>query len=968
MALIPYGSENNVAKFDLTLNAMEQNDEINIRIVYCSKLFNKSSIERLGKHYLSILEKIIVNNEIKLREIDLLSDEEENLILSKFNDTKMEYPSDKTIQELFEAQVEKTPDNIAVIFEGKKLTYRELNEKANSLARVLRDKGIKADSIVSIMVDRSLEMIIGMLGVLKAGGAYLPIDPSYPKQRIEYMLNDSGSEVLLTEKALINTIDFNGKIIDLLQADFRDMDSENLDKINNETNLAYVIYTSGTTGNPKGVMLKHSNLNNFIMSLNKGFSSSIGSKDKVLSLTNYVFDVSVCEIFGSLTNGATLVINDKHKTFDPTEISRLIVENEITFTYIPPLLLTNVYEELKKSKRKVKLNKLLVGVEAIRGKTLNNFYELNKDIEIINGYGPTETTICSTFYKVDVDEINDKAVPIGKPIGNTKIYILNNNKLQPIGVPGELCISGNGVSKGYLNKPELTAEKFVDNPFDLETRMYKTGDLARWLPNGNIEFLGRIDNQVKIRGFRVELGEIENAILKCNGVKQTVVDVRERETGEKYLVAFVKGDEIQGINIRKELRNILPNYMRPDFIVEVDEIPITTRGKLDRKALQQLEKVSIKREEYVEVKTETEKIIADIWKELLKLDSISSNDSFFEIGGNSLLVINMVGKIQKQIKTELEISDIYKHPILEELAAIIDRKKLSFEEIKEDVILLRKGNNKWNKKLIFVHGGSGSIGGYANLFREDKFAIIENYDVYAIKFDKLKNCAPMEITINELANEYVSIIEKYFRDETIVLGGWCIGSLIIMEMAKILERKEIKVEKLLIFNPLAPRKWEDKSGFNLNSETEYLKGLINLNSLDKIAGKVRNVEELWKLVLPTILESTDILDKIPKELLASIPNYKMLNVREVIYYLNCMRTLHNARVVYIPKERIKTKVYYFNPIRDITINDKKNNIKIWQKYCGNKIEVLNIYGDEHTIFDEDIKDTINKINQAILES
>ncbi|GMQ55845.1 hypothetical protein AN1V17_02370 [Vallitalea sediminicola] len=967
MELTPYMSENTVAKFDLTLNALEQENKIIISIDYYTKLFNKSSVERLGKHYLSILKNIATNTEMKLGQIDLLSDEEKNLILHNFNNTKIEYPRNKTIQELFEIQAEKTPDNIAVVFEDNKLTYKELNEKANSLAKLLRNKGVKADFIVGIMIDRSLEMIIGIIGILKAGGAYLPIEPDHPKQRIEYMLKDSQSQILLTTESQVKEIGFGGEIIDLYKESFSDS-LKNLPQINSSHNLAYVIYTSGTTGNPKGTMLKHSNLNNFIMSLNKSFKDLIGYKDKVLSLTNYIFDVSVCEIFSALTNGATLVINDKHKTFDPNEISRLIMKNKITFTYIPPLLLTSVYEKLKISsaKSEIKLNKLLVGVEAIRGKTLNNFYELNKSMEIINGYGPTETTICSTFYNVNQGEIEDKSVPIGKPLGNTKIYIVNNNKLQPIGVPGELCVSGDGVGRGYLNNPKLTSEKFVDNPFELGTKMYKTGDLARWLPDGNIEFLGRIDNQVKVRGFRIELGEIENAILKC-GIKETVVIVKERKVGEKYLVAFVKCEGTNITNIRKSLKDTLPNYRVPDFIVEIEEMPMTSSGKVDRKALQQLEEYYIKCEGYVEPRTETEKVLAKIWGKLLNLDSVSLNDSFFEVGGNSLLIINMLDKLQNEIKVSLEIGDLYKYPVLQELSEIIDKKKLTSEKVKEGIILLRKGSKKRSKKLILIHGGSGSIGGYANLFREEKFSIDKDYDVYAIKFSKLKSCAPMEISINDLADDYADIVEKYFKDESIVLGGWCIGSLIATEIAKILEKRKISVQKLLIFNAIAPRKWEDKISFNMESEIEYLKGIVDADLLNKVSGEARDVEEVWQNILPYVIENTDILNKVPEEILHSIPNYKTLTVQDIIYYLVCMRVLHRARLYYVPREKVKVKVYYFNPTRDITIDNKENNINIWQKYFENNIQVLNVDGDEHTIFDEDIKHMINKINQVLLQ-
>ncbi|OOM76971.1 gramicidin S synthase 2 [Clostridium puniceum] len=652
-------------------------EELVFKFNFNSEAIDESIVKKLGGYLEIIIDTLLNNTDTKISQVDLLSEIERKQILYDFNYTKVYYLKDKTIHELFEEQVEKTPNNIAIIFRDKKLTYKEMNEKSNSLARVLRNKGVTVDSVVGMLVDRSPEMIIGIMAVLKSGGAYLPIDPSYPKERIEYILSDSKSKVLLSTEILMKDIDFDGNIIYLYEENLFDGDLSNLYKINNSSSLAYVIYTSGTTGNPKGVMIEHLNLNNFIFSFIKQYDQGFSFSDKILSLTNYVFDVSVCEFFSALITGATLVINDKHKTFDPMEIGRLIVDNGITFTYIPPSLLLSVYEEIKSYRNNVKLKKLLVGVEGIKGETLNKFYDLNENIEIVNGYGPTEATICSTFYKITGNENPTKDVPIGRGIGNSEIYILDKySKAVPIGIKGELYISGDGVGRGYLNKPELTVEKFIDNPFKIGTKMYKTGDLAKWLPDGNIEFLGRIDNQFKIRGFRVELGEIEHKLLQNDKLKEAAVLVKENKENEKYICAYVVSEKnVYELNLKNYLKETLPEYMVPSYFIQVDKMPLTVNGKLDRRALPEpsLEGVLKK---YEAPRNEVEEALAKIWSKVLGVEKIGINDNFFELGGHSLKVSKLCSLISKEFNVQILIADVFKYPNLGELSDnIIELKK-----------------------------------------------------------------------------------------------------------------------------------------------------------------------------------------------------------------------------------------------------------------------------------------------------
>ncbi|MHB9940925.1 hypothetical protein CF065_04670 [Clostridium sporogenes] len=652
-----YNNENKVSKFDLTLNALERDRKLNFTIEYCSKLFKKETIERLSNHYIKVLESIVNNVEIKLSEIDLLSEAERNQILYKFNDTKVDYPKNKTIHELFEAQVEKAPNNIAVVFEDKKLTYRELNERANNLAMMLRGNGVKADSIVGIMVERSLEMIVGIMAILKAGGAYLPIDPNYPKERIEYMLKDSGSNILLSKSDLVETIEFDGEFIDLYNEEIFKNDIANLPRINNSKDLAYIIYTSGTTGRPKGVMVEHKSLINLCNYHNKKFN--IQQEDKSTSYAGFSFDASVWEVFPYLIIGATIYIINENIKLDIIKLNKYYEKNSITISFLPTPICQQFMEVDNTS-----LRVLLTG-----GDKLNNYKE--KQISIINNYGPTEATVLTTSYNVK-SKVNN--IPIGKPIYNQKVYILNNKKVAPIGVSGELCISGDGLARGYLNNPELTSEKFIDNPFEPGERMYRTGDLARWLPDGNIEFLGRIDNQVEINGFRIEMGEIESELLRYNSIEEAIVIDREDENGYKYLCAYVvSNEELVAREVRKYLSKNLPAYMIPSYFIQLEKMPLSPNGKLDKGKLPEPDVKSNLSTMYQEPNNKTQEVLVKIWEKNLGIRGIGIYDNFFELGGNSIKMMKIISNINSYFNIQLSIKELYENKIIAELSSVVEK-------------------------------------------------------------------------------------------------------------------------------------------------------------------------------------------------------------------------------------------------------------------------------------------------------
>ncbi|MED2926253.1 amino acid adenylation domain-containing protein, partial [Bacillus thuringiensis] len=534
----------------------------------------------------------------------------------------------------------------------------------NSLARVLIKNGVKKESIVGILAEKSIEMIIGLMAILKAGGAFLPIDPQYPNRRINYMLEDSGSEILLVQNRRMNEIDFDGSIINLDNSSLYVEEQRNLGLVNREDNLAYVIYTSGTTGRPKGVLVNHFGVGN----LKSMFENDMQIKedDKIVQFASVSFDASVWEISMALLNGAELHILSDEVINNYIHFEEYINYQKITVATLPPVYVNNINID------KIKTLRLLVTAGSQINKKLLG--EIANKIEYINAYGPTETTICSTMWKYEDNIAELYTVPIGKPIRNLKAYIVGkNNELLPIGVSGELCISGGSLARGYLNKEELTSEKFIDNPFEPRTKMYRTGDLARWMPDGNIEYLGRIDNQVKIRGYRIEIGEIEYQLLKLEGIKEAVIVDKSNENGEKYLCAYVTAErKVFAASLREKLTQILPAYMIPSFIIQIDQLPLTPNGKIDREALTKIKEIKQSDVNYEAPRTDVEEVLVRVWTEVLQIEHVGISDNYYELGGDSIKAILIVSRLQKY-NLSLEVQDILQHPKIKEVSKYVKK-------------------------------------------------------------------------------------------------------------------------------------------------------------------------------------------------------------------------------------------------------------------------------------------------------
>ncbi|MEL4012530.1 amino acid adenylation domain-containing protein, partial [Bacillus velezensis] len=640
--------------------------KLKLMLVYDESVYERELINNIAVHIENVTLQVSENDTRKIGEIDLLSDTEKQILFNKLNQTKQLYPKHKLLHQLFEEQAEKTPDRVAVHCGDKSLTYMELNQRSNQIAQMLREKGIQNNNIIALISDRSFEMVIGIVGILKSGATYLPIDPDTPRDRVKYMLKDSNASMLLTKDLFMDKARFGIEAISLDKLDLSKYSSENLPALNNSQDVAYIVYTSGSTGTPKGVMIPHYSAIRVVKNTNY---IEIFETDSILQLSNYSFDGSIFDIFGALLNGARLVMIDKEAVLDINKLSQVIKNNHISVMFITTALFNTLVDleiDCLDNVRKILFGGERVSVSHVR-KALE---KLGKD-KLIHVYGPTESTVFSTYYFINEET---EIIPIGKPIANTSVFVVGRgNQLLPAGVPGELCISGDGLSTGYLNNTNLTAEKFVPNPFVPEEKMYRTGDLVRMLPDGNIEFLDRIDNQVKLRGYRIELGEIENQLLKCNEVNEAVVNINRDQDEQQYICAYFTSSNSKS-DLVKELRAFLeqslPYYMIPSFFVQMDNLPLTKNGKVNRAALPQPDETNFL-ESYEAPTNDVEEKVLSIWKDILGVEKISINQSFFEVGGHSLKATTMISRIHKEFKIEVPLRQIFQTPTIKGIGEFI---------------------------------------------------------------------------------------------------------------------------------------------------------------------------------------------------------------------------------------------------------------------------------------------------------
>ena len=670
LTISPFNFDLCYSQFDLSLHLYQVEDGYNCRFEYDTDLFDREFIKRMVSNFKKLIGEIISDPLKNLNEYSIISEDEIKL-LNSWNETDTLFSEEKCVHQLFEEQVERRSDYIAAKYSNDFITYGELNSRANKLANYLIKKGIQKGSVAGIIIDRSINMLISLLAVMKTGAAYIPLDPSFPKERLQYIIKDSNINIIVTEEkliALVSIFQVNPIYIDSEWEIINQEDAKNIKHAQSSSDFMYVIYTSGSTGNPKGVMIKHIAVNNFLQSMKSypGFNES----DNLLAVTTVSFDIAGLELYLPLVTGGCVTIADKTETMDGKALLRLIEKHNITVMQATPSTWKIMLDAGWESTPGLKM---LCGGEAFSKDLADKMLERGR--ELWNMYGPTETTIWSSVKKI---ERYDTKILIGHPIANTKFYVVDKDlKNVPIGVVGELLIGGKGLASGYLNREDLTQNKFLQNFYGNDGFLYRTGDLVKYHPDGNIEFLGRNDFQVKIRGFRIELGEIEKRLLEFENIKEAVVIVNENRNDEKKLAVYLmlkKKEKIVIDSLITFLKEKLPDYMIPSFFIELEEFPLTPNGKLNRNALPKPnETVIIKDEKKYDYGDGLEKELAIIWNDILETKKISNSDNFFTIGGTSLLAIRLIYKLNEKFDIDLPLSTIFDSPTISKLSTEIEK-------------------------------------------------------------------------------------------------------------------------------------------------------------------------------------------------------------------------------------------------------------------------------------------------------
>jgi amino acid adenylation domain-containing protein len=791
-------------------------DEMLLRIEFDEGRFTHDTVKRLLGHLQTILQNIPGNLDKCVGEIPILTEAERHQLLVEWNSTQVDYPKDRCLHELFEAQVERTPDAIALSYKDQRVTYRELNSRANQLAHYLQELGVGPEVLVGIFMERSLEMVIGIYGIIKAGGAYVPLDPEYPPERVAFMARDAQAPVLLTQKHLTEKLPEHKAKVICLDSDWSTIARENSRNFVSGAqpeNLAYVIYTSGSTGTPKGAMNTHRGICNRLLWMQDAYQ--LTDRDRILQKTPFSFDVSVWEFFWPFLVGARLVVARPGGHKDSNYLIKTIQEQEITTLHFVPSML-QVFLEEKDVEKCTTLKRVICSGEALPYELQEHFFA-RLPAELHNLYGPTEAAVDVSYWPCKRGG-DRHIVPIGYPVANTQLYILDAH-LQPVpvGIPGELYIGGVQVARGYLNRRELTAEKFIPDPFSAVpgARLYRTGDLARYLPGGEIEYLGRTDHQVKIRGLRVELGEIDAVLGRHEAVREVVVMAREDVPGDKRLVAYIipEGEQTPSVNVlRQYLKEKLPEYMVPNAFVMLEKFPLAPNGKVDRRALPAPEHTRPELEEtYVAPRTPVEQSLAEIWADVLGVERVGVNDNFFELGGHSLLALQLFVRIRKWARVDLPLATLFRAPTVQRLAEILEPtckpapiSRQTVSQISSPVLQWRSlvpMKPEGNRPPVFIiHAIGGNVLNYLPLLHY----LGPDQPLYGLQARGLDGVMPPYSSIEEMASHYIEEIRYVQSSGPYFLGGASFGGTVAFEIAQQLTRQGEKIAFLVLFDCIGP--------------------------------------------------------------------------------------------------------------------------------------------------------------------
>ena len=810
LSLSPVDVDTGTSHFDLTLHVVDTDRGLVGTLAYNTDLFEAPTIARMLGHFGTLLEEVAAAPERCLSDLPLLTEAERQQVLASRTDIRTDYPKDLCISQLFEKQVERTPDAVALILEDRQLTYKELNRRANQLANHLRALGVGPEVPVALCLKHSLEMVIGLLGILKAGGVYVPLDPSYPKERLAFILEDAEVPVLLTQESLLAGLPGNNAKVVCLDSDSKTVAQESAENplcLTMSENLAYAIYTSGSTGQPKGVLISNASIAAHCLNGQRYYA--LDSNDRVLQFASLSFDLSLEQVLPTLVTGATLVMMSTD-VWDTTVFHEKIAAYGLTVLNIPTAYwqeLAREWAELSEMVPDIRVRVFIVGGDTMLPEFLDLWARTPmRSIRLINAYGPTETTITATVCDITPqlrEHSTLQRIPVGRPLANRETYILDKyGNFVPAGVPGELYIGGDCLARGYLNRPDLTAENFVPNPFSGEpgARMYKTGDLARYLSNGNIEFLGRIDHQVKIRGFRIELGEIEAALRQHPGVRETVVLARDNGPGEKQLVAYVvaqRGSQPTAGGLRLFLKEKLPDYLIPTVFAPLDTLPLMPNGKLDRGALPEPGRTrSEPGKELVAPRNGLELQLVSLWEEVLNVRPIGVTDNFFELGGHSLAAVRLFALIEKRLGKKVPLATVFQGATVEQLATIL--RQHAKAPPRSSLVAIQPGGNR--RPLFLIHPAGGHVFPYVHLAR----LLGSDQPTYGLQARGLEEGLQPHSRIEEMAAYYIEALRTVQPAGPYLLGGWSMGGVVAFEMAQQFHAQGERVALLVLLDTRIP--------------------------------------------------------------------------------------------------------------------------------------------------------------------
>jgi amino acid adenylation domain-containing protein/non-ribosomal peptide synthase protein (TIGR01720 family) len=806
LTFMPYGTGTTSAKFDLTFRANEIHGELACSFIFCTALFRKETIQAMAEHFAEMLRNFTRQPETGLGQAQMWSKDDIEHLMTTFNNTLREYPELLTVHRQFEAQVKQTPDRVAIVSGDRRLTYRELNGRANQVARRLRKQGIAANSIVGLLAEPSLEMIIGILGILKAGAAYMPLEPEQQNERVAYMLLQSGVQVIVSHHSCKNIYTGSCEMFVLDDADVLAEDSTDLELVNTGDDLVYVIFTSGTTGVPKGVPIRHRNLLNYTSWFAE--QTELTSEDKTVLSSSYSFDLGYTSIYPTLLNGGELHLLNKDEYMNPLYFWPYMEAQGITYLKLTPSLFKVLVRDVYRIKDAVcRLRWIVLGGEKIIVEDIETYHQLFADTRFMNHYGPTESTIGCIAQPIDM--LNWQAYKeitvIGKPIANTKVYVVDRKgRLQPTGAVGEIYVGGAGVASGYLNNPELTEEKFIYADFASEL-LYRTGDLGRYLPDGCIQLAGRVDEQIKIRGYRVEPEEIQKQLLKMNDVKECMVAVLKDTKNDVYLCAYVvvEGD-CDPVKLREGLSRHLPSYMLPSVFVKLDKLPLTANGKVDRGALPAPENYNGALAAYVAPRTDLEQCLVNIWEQVLSVERVGIYDNFFELGGHSLKILEVVHHINQTYDIELPFRVLYTEQTVERVAATISERK--YAQYFDQYMTKYNDNGSTN---IFCFP---PILGFGVRYKELADALNDTAVIYGMDFIEAENRVSM----------YAEVIIQEQPSGPYVLLGYSVGGNLAFEVCKELERRGHEVSDIIMLDTVKSVHKRETNEQQLQEDLNYL--------------------------------------------------------------------------------------------------------------------------------------------------